>query len=544
MSGPAVWRSLEDRPAAGRPAASDTATETLLSAVAAAVSTAGRLEPPGRARRRERPFREAHGPSAGFRKVSLDDLRRAHVVKDVQRYILQRLDREEALRRHLTKETAEMLNQLHIKSGGCFLFLERVLDGVAEGGVLLREVRDIPGTLNGLYLWLCQRLFVRKQFARVQPILNVVLAARRPLTVTELYHAVWTRSMALTVDDFQRKLDVLSKLLVDGRGGTKTLFHHSFAEWLLDVKHCTQKYLCSAAEGHRMLAMSHSCRAPRLSALEAQDFALHLARSNLTPLLAAASMGHAAVVNALLFWGAAVDSIDGEGRTVLSIAAAQGNVEVVRTLLDRGLDENHRDDAGWTPLHMAAFEGHRPICEALLEQGARANEMDNDGRIPSILAAQEGHYGCLQVLLEAKASVDHRGYDGRNALRVAALEGHRDVVELLLSHGADVDCRDADGRPTLYILALENQLAMAECLLENGADVEASDAEGRTALHVSCWQGHLEVVRALAKLRVLSRELDARPGGRRGRALRAGGAGLYTTAVLPVLSQTGAPGVR
>ena len=42
-----------------------------------------------------------------------------------------------------------------------------------------------------------------------------------------------------------------------------------------------------------------------------------------TPLLAAASMGHGHIVELLLFWGCYVDSIDAEGRTVLSIAAAQ-----------------------------------------------------------------------------------------------------------------------------------------------------------------------------------------------------------------------------
>ncbi|KAJ8373367.1 hypothetical protein AAFF_G00266110 [Aldrovandia affinis] len=39
----------------------------------------------------------------GFRKISLDDLRKAYIVKDVQQYILHRLDQEEALRQHLTK---------------------------------------------------------------------------------------------------------------------------------------------------------------------------------------------------------------------------------------------------------------------------------------------------------------------------------------------------------------------------------------------------------------------------------------------------------
>jgi hypothetical protein len=54
---------------------------------------------------------------AGFRKLSLDEVRKAKVVKDVQQYILARLDSEPALRAHMGREdTAELLNQLHIKS--------------------------------------------------------------------------------------------------------------------------------------------------------------------------------------------------------------------------------------------------------------------------------------------------------------------------------------------------------------------------------------------------------------------------------------------
>lgn len=89
------------------------------------------------------------------------------VVRDVQQYILARIDSEESLRRHISRDTAEMLNQLHIKSNGCFLYLEKVLDGVSENFIILREIREIPGTINGLYLWLCQRLFHRKHFAKV-----------------------------------------------------------------------------------------------------------------------------------------------------------------------------------------------------------------------------------------------------------------------------------------------------------------------------------------------------------------------------------------
>lgn len=188
-------------------------------------------------------------------------------------------------RQHISRDTAEMLNQLHIKSNGCFLYLEKVLDGVAENFIVLREVREIPGTLNGLYLWLCQRLFSRKQFAKVQPLLNVILAAKLPITQEILYSSVKTACIGITIEDFNRRLYLLRRVMSVSRAGALMLFHHSFAEWLLDVKHCTQKYLCSAIEGHAMLAAHYTLRGPELNSDEICVLAQHLQRTitNITP---------------------------------------------------------------------------------------------------------------------------------------------------------------------------------------------------------------------------------------------------------------------
>ncbi|XP_048521478.1 ankyrin repeat domain-containing protein 50 isoform X2 [Dendroctonus ponderosae] len=214
----------------------------------------------------------------GFRKLSLDDLRKAQVVRDVQQYILARLDQENSLRQHISRDTAEMLNQLHIKSNGCFLYLEKVLDGVAESFIVLREVREIPGTLNGLYLWLCQRLFNRRQFAKVQPLLNVILAAKCALNESLLFDIVKVNNSKITIEDFRKRFHLLKKVVVISKNGTIRLFHHSFAEWLLDIKHCTQKYLCNIFHGHCILAMYYTLHAKVLNNQEIYDYAFHLTR--------------------------------------------------------------------------------------------------------------------------------------------------------------------------------------------------------------------------------------------------------------------------
>ncbi|XP_012989047.1 ankyrin repeat domain-containing protein 50 [Esox lucius] len=449
----------------------------------------------------------------GFRKISLDDLRKAYIVKDVQQYILHRLDQEEALRQHLTKETAEMLNQLHIKSSGCFLYLERVLDGVVENFIMLREIRDIPGTLNGLYLWLCQRLFVRKQFAKVQPILNVILATCRPLTVKELYHAVWTKNMTLTMEDFQKKMDILSKLLVDGLGSSKILFHYSFAEWLLDVKHCTQKYLCNAAEGHRMMAMSYTCRAKQLKPLEVQEFALHLINSNMqiepfnlalwmvwngTPAknsLSTSIPKEQEVLQLLVKAGAHVNNEDDHASWIVQQALERE--DSIRTLLDNGASVNQCDSTGRTLLANAAYSGNLDVVNLLISRRANMELEDNHGQTALTLAARQGHTKVVNCLIGCEANINHTDHDGWTALRSAAWGGHSEVVSALLYAGAKVDCADADSRTALRAAAWGGHEDIVLNLLQHGAEVNKADNEGRTALIAAAYMGHREIVEHL-----------------------------------------------
>ena len=499
----------------------------------------------------------------GFRKISLDDLRKSHIVRDVQQYILCRLDQEEALRQHLSRDTAEMLNQLHIKSNGCFLYLEKVLDGVAENFIMLREIREIPGTLNGLYLWLCQRLFIRKQFVKIQPILNVLLAAQLPLTESELYSCAQTRNSALTREEFDRRLKLMTKILIDGPGGTKILFHHSFAEWMLDVKHCTQKYLCDASEGHGMLAMHATTNGPSLSPAEVQDFVLHLVRANFQP-----PIQHYHIVHWLLLSGAQVESslssatpkdqkvlkvlldagavmpcsdvtsssvethpesvesastmqeldipvthIDANGRTLLHTAAYQGNTQVVNLLIQRGVNVESIDKTGQTALNLAARQGYNDVVVALLKTNADVDHADNDGWTALRSAAWGGHTAVVGTLLDAGSQVDHADSEQRTALRAAAWGGHEDIVLQLLEHGADVNKADNEGRTALIAAAYMGHAEIVQHIVDYSADVDHADCDGRTALSVAALclpasEGHARVVSLLLERGALVDHVD------------------------------------
>ncbi|XP_035214444.1 ankyrin repeat domain-containing protein 50-like [Stegodyphus dumicola] len=487
----------------------------------------------------------------GFRKISLDDLRKSHVVRDVQQYILCRLDQEEALRQHLSRETAEMLNQLHIKSNGCFMYLEKVLDGVGENFIMLREIREIPGTLNGLYLWLCQRLFVRKQFNKVLSILNVILASRKPLTEEVLYQCVWTRNTNLTWEDYQKRLRLLSKVLIEGKGGTKILFHHSFAEWLLDVKHCTQKYLCNAKEGHGMIAMRYTVASPHLSSEEIIDFALHLSKIPLTSSLqshhitlwlihcnlpladclmktsmpkdpqtvkllvsAGAKLPTGDTVKdsspkvpddpleALLSVGSDINQVDSNQRTLLHRASHEGIDNLVLRLIEKGANLEAIDKNGQSPINLAARQGHARIVELLLTAGADPDHADNDGWTPLRSSAWAGHTEVVNVLLEHGAQVDLADADHRTALRAAAWGGHEEIVSRLLAHGACVNKVDNEGRTALIAAAYMGHTEIVQQLLDHDAEINHEDSDGRTALSVAALcvpasEGHARVVSLL-----------------------------------------------
>ena len=483
----------------------------------------------------------------GFRKLTLDDLRKSHVVKDVQHYILNRLDDQPQLRKHLTRETAEVFNQLHIKSNGCFMYLERVLDGVLDEFFTLEQTHEIPGTLNGLYLWLCNRLYTQEQFEKIRGVLNVILASQRPLKETELFEALWTQDTSLTSEQFQEMLNTITHIVRDVNG-TKCIFHLSFAEWLLDVKYCTAKFLCNPADGHAMLAVRCTQMVERQPTVDVQDFAFHLSRASFRDnvsqalwllmsgvpvrdvlkgvdiqkqdamqVLVEAGAGISLESNkgsgnfaqeteesveALLKGGASVDRVDSSGRTPLCNASFNGNTSVVRLLLRHGANVNFSDPMGQSPLMFAARHGHGDIVYLLVNCGASVNHCADDGCTALRSAASGGHTDVVSVLLKHGAEVDLADDDKRTALRGASWGGHGDVVEMLLLHGAKPNLADKEGRTALIAAAYMGHKKTAQVLLDHGADINLADRDGRTALSVAVLcvkasENHEAVVRLL-----------------------------------------------
>lgn len=89
-----------------------------------------------------------------------------------------------------------------------------------------------------------------------------------------------------------------------------------------------------------------------------------------TPLMAAAYLGHAELVTVLVKTGASINQADSEGMTALSAAVSAGHTATVQALLQAGADCTPRNSEGYTALGLAVKRSHEEIIKLLRAYGA------------------------------------------------------------------------------------------------------------------------------------------------------------------------------
>jgi hypothetical protein len=110
-------------------------------------------------------------------------------------------------------------------------------------------------------------------------------------------------------------------------------------------------------------------------------------------------------------------------------------------------------------LHQAVKTGSLNAVRWLLDLEIQVDEQDDEGISPIYYASMEGHTEVVSFLCERRADVNSLGGYYGNALQAASFHGDSATVELLLSKGADVNAQGGGG----YGNALQAGLA-------NGSD--------------------------------------------------------------------------
>ncbi len=179
-------------------------------------------------------------------------------LEDLDLYLAQRLQTPQ-LRKRLKDsgmEASSVSITLREKGNGNFLYVVEAVRAMERSTAPLDWINRLPGGLNGLYIQFFDRLFQHDSettFAAVRPLLQVVVAAREPLTADQLAEATGMNreeELPRWLRRFRQYLPPRITSVEDG-AVTYAVYHKSLEDWLVIPDH---DYFVSPAMGHQLLA--------------------------------------------------------------------------------------------------------------------------------------------------------------------------------------------------------------------------------------------------------------------------------------------------
>ncbi|KAL8284840.1 hypothetical protein RB600_009325 [Gaeumannomyces tritici] len=120
-----------------------------------------------------------------------------------------------------------------------------------------------------------------------------------------------------------------------------------------------------------------------------------------------------------------------------------------------------------------------------------------DMRAPMQKAIEVGDKGGVQLLLDEGADTEIKDPEGETLLHLAVSHGREGVVRLLLNNGADAEAKDLDGRTLLHAAARSKNASIVSLLLDIGANIEAAGNDGSRPLDIAARLGSRDILRLL-----------------------------------------------
>ena len=209
-------------------------------------------------------------------------------------------------------------------------------------------------------------------------------------------------------------------------------------------------------------------------------------------LLLATQNGRAGALQALIKEGVAIDVVDKNKRSALTLAAMNRDFIMVRDLLQAGANPNIYDIHGNHALYYAVFQDHAELVRLLAHSGSESHAGNEFGE--SVLTV-------LQAVRDTNAYRHVMGIKPRqrtlDVLYESLLTCDLRVLKAAIANGRDPNWATRDGRSALMFAAHNGDTAAVAFLLESKADVNATDRNGKTALMFAVSRGRTEVVKQL-----------------------------------------------
>ncbi|RBR25720.1 uncharacterized protein FIESC28_01473 [Fusarium coffeatum] len=406
-------------------------------------------------------------------------------------------------------------------------------------------IARLPTSVNEAYE---QILGKARKDPMVFKVLSIVLAASRPLTLSEMNVAVNIDDKCQSIDDldleddedFKARLRSWCGLFVSIHQGHIYFIHQTAREFLLADPSSPRPvsiglhwhHSISIQDAHVTIARLcvlylnfYNSKAGRLTDVggenthcgdknpfldySAKAWATHFHKADFTDnddiipltLKICDTDSQSYSVWFKIYWKSLVVKT-GKGLTDLMVASYFGHYTVVKLLLNKGAEIEAKDsEYGLTPLLWAVRNGYKAVVEILLEKGADIEATDTKrDQTPLSWATEKGHDAIARLLLDKGAEIEAKDSQyGQTPLLLAVREKHKALVKVLLERGADVEAKDRnDSWGPLLWAASNGYEAIVELLLDQGADTEVKDnMYSQTALSWAAERGHEAVVKLL-----------------------------------------------
>ena len=445
-------------------------------------------------------------------------------VNCVIKYQVDRLARQKKLSHQVKSHLANRLLEITHRT---YLWVYLVIDyfRTEDFKKTLKGVESIittlPKTINQAYEQILNR---SKEYSIVRKALTIILAAQRPLTLSEMNTAMNIDSTLSSIsfldleedEDFMSRLRSLCGLFVSIHHGKIYFLHQTAREFLLAIlpssiisTELQWQHSISIDHAHTILAelciyylnaFNLNTGLPAHDTLSASDYinsypflrysaifwGTHFRRACISgtgvaiaPLALAISNSDSKAYSVWLRIYRKKDRFIPESCPSLVLASHFGHSSVVELLLEKVTDLEAEDGMyGQTPLSWAVEYGREAVVKLLLEKGADIETKDDTGQTPLSWAARKGHDVIVKLLLEKGADMEAKDNEDRTPLSWAARKGHYVIVKLLLEKGADIEAKDDIGWTPLLLAAEYEREAVVKLLLEKGANLESEYQTG------------------------------------------------------------------
>ena len=338
----------------------------------------------------------------------------------------------------------KITNELTKRAEGNFLFVKTILQNNLETDGTF-NFNSLPNSLDDMYFQLFQRYFIKKDFNRYKIIFEVLLASGA-LPKTEFIEILKRENQNKGMEHLVERL---SCLLHFGQDETVSIYHQSFAEWLVNNHDRVKGRPIQKSRGHEYIAnflvdrlrSNHNVTFGELSRL-----CLHVLNSG------GPSDYHKEYLKLLN-----ISKIRNQhnGRCILhELVQRENSSLLLEIFLSSITSVDIPDLEGKTPVFYAASEGLVENLKPFLDKGTCANCILND----------------VSTLDGIKAVIQMKGYEELSTMHIATYTGQTEVVDTLLKHNASFIQFNQNVPTLLHVAAERGHLDLVKLLYNYNGD--------------------------------------------------------------------------